>query len=208
MSRQVLFPFYIPNKFVIPTGVDLRFGSGSPKSSFVHWDRTVPGFPTPPLSPRDTSPPLCHLDRSVLGFPASQLSITATYAALCGERRKTFTDHATLDRKSGGAQWRDLLYPAGTLDLFSREIRGSGVGSVRNSPMPVGLANTAASRLSGRPPSRRRGDHSHVKRTSGRTSNPRRSSATRRYQCTKEPKLAAANFGRRAHRRRSTHRGR
>ena len=36
--------------------------------------------------------------------------MTATYAALRKERRKTFTDHTTVHRKSGGAQWRDLQF--------------------------------------------------------------------------------------------------
>ena len=51
-----------------------------------------------------------HFDRSVPGLPTSPLSTTATYAALREERRTTFTDLTTLHRKSGATQWRDLRF--------------------------------------------------------------------------------------------------
>jgi hypothetical protein len=46
---------------------------------------------------------ICHLDRSVPGFPTSLHLTTATNAALSKQGRTHLTDHATLDRKSGGA---------------------------------------------------------------------------------------------------------
>ncbi len=52
----------------------------------------------------------CVVRQSVPGFSTSQLLTTATYAALFKERRTNFTDHTNLDRKSGGAQWRDLRF--------------------------------------------------------------------------------------------------
>ena len=36
---------------------------------------------------------------------------TTTFAALLGESRMLFISASTLNRKSGGAQWRDLLFP-------------------------------------------------------------------------------------------------
>jgi hypothetical protein len=54
-----------------------------------------------PLSP-------CHPDRSVPGFPTSRLLATATFAALLRESRMPFISATSLNRKSGGAQWRDL----------------------------------------------------------------------------------------------------
>jgi hypothetical protein len=54
-----------------------------------------------PLSP-------CHPDRSGPGFPTSRLLATTTYAALLRESRMPFISATSLNRKSGGAQWRDL----------------------------------------------------------------------------------------------------
>ena len=80
------------------------------KSGGAQW-RDLQSRPTPkPISPTATPLPLCHLDRSVPEFPTSPLSITATYAALRKESRTYFTDDTTVHRKSGGAQWRDLRF--------------------------------------------------------------------------------------------------
>jgi hypothetical protein len=43
-------------------------------------------------------------------FPTSRPLTTATYAAHFKERRTNFTNHTNLDRKYGGAQWRDPLF--------------------------------------------------------------------------------------------------
>jgi hypothetical protein len=48
-------------------------------------------------------PRTCHLDRSVPGFPTSLHLTTTTNAALSKEGRTHLTDHATLDRQSGGS---------------------------------------------------------------------------------------------------------
>jgi hypothetical protein len=42
----------------------------------------------------------------VPGFLTSQLPETTTYATLCNERRTNLINAPTLNRKSGGAQWR------------------------------------------------------------------------------------------------------
>jgi hypothetical protein len=52
----------------------------------------------------------CHPDRSVPGFPTSRDPTTATYAAFRKESRMKFANATKLDRKSGVAQWRDLLF--------------------------------------------------------------------------------------------------
>ena len=63
-------------------------------------------------------PPLCHLDRSVPGFPTSLLLATTTSAALCIESRMQIINATDLDRKSGGAQWRDLRFSGPFLEMF------------------------------------------------------------------------------------------
>ncbi len=63
-------------------------------------------------------PPLCHLDRSVPGFPTSLLLATTTSAALRIESRMQIINATDLDRKSGGAQWRDLRFSGPFLEMF------------------------------------------------------------------------------------------
>jgi hypothetical protein len=53
---------------------------------------------------------ICHLDRSVPGFPTSLRLATTTHAALRKERRRNLISVTKLDRKSGGAEWRDLRF--------------------------------------------------------------------------------------------------
>jgi hypothetical protein len=55
-------------------------------------------------------PILCHPDRSVPGFPTVRLSPATTFAALRKESRMKPTEATALNRKSGGAQWRDLRF--------------------------------------------------------------------------------------------------
>jgi hypothetical protein len=63
--------------------------------------------PVQQLLSMETRPSLCHLARSVSAFPTSRWLVTATCAAL--RRRVAWRPSTTaLDRKSGGAQWRDL----------------------------------------------------------------------------------------------------
>src|SRR5580700_5617030 len=52
----------------------------------------------------------CHPDRSVPGFPATRHSPASTCAAFSKESRMKFANATNLDRKSGVAQWRDLLF--------------------------------------------------------------------------------------------------
>jgi WD40-like Beta Propeller Repeat len=63
-----------------------------------------------PLSdvPWKRAPTLCHPDRSAPGFPTARLSAETTYSALREESRTKFTEATALNRKYGGAQWRDL----------------------------------------------------------------------------------------------------
>src|ERR1700744_4876406 len=51
------------------------------------------------------------------------LLATATYAALRRESRMQFINATTLHRKSGGAQWRDLLFSGPLLRMFFRTPR-------------------------------------------------------------------------------------
>jgi hypothetical protein len=70
-----------------------------------------------PISSRKNSTFLrmnCHPDRSEPGFPATRHSPTSTCAAFVKESRMKFANATNLNRKSGVAQWRDLLW------LFSR----------------------------------------------------------------------------------------
>jgi hypothetical protein len=79
-----------------------------------HLDRRAHGPDGPPKWMKNRCcglPRTCHLDRSVPGFPTSLHLTTATNAALSKEGRTHLTGHATLDRKSGGAEWRDLRSP-------------------------------------------------------------------------------------------------
>src|SRR5271156_2683669 len=52
----------------------------------------------------------CHPDRSVPGFPATRNTPAATCAAFSKESRMKFANATNLHRKSGVAQWRDLLF--------------------------------------------------------------------------------------------------
>jgi hypothetical protein len=60
-------------------------------------------------SPWKRHPTLCHPDRSVPGFPATRNSPAATCAAFSKESRMKLANATNLHRKSGVAQWRDLL---------------------------------------------------------------------------------------------------
>jgi hypothetical protein len=46
----------------------------------------------------------CHPDRSVPGFPTSPLSLATTFVVLSKENHMQLTEAATLDRKSGVAE--------------------------------------------------------------------------------------------------------
>src|ERR1700733_11162494 len=66
-------------------------------------------------------------DRSVSGFPATRHSPTATCAAFSKESRMKFDDATNLDRKSGAAEWSDLLFRSGERFFVScHESRGDG----------------------------------------------------------------------------------
>jgi hypothetical protein len=54
-------------------------------------------------------PKICHPDRSEPGFPATRHSPTSTCAAFVKESRRKFANATKFNRKSGVAQWRDLL---------------------------------------------------------------------------------------------------
>jgi hypothetical protein len=87
----------------------------------------------------ERNPPLCHLDRSVPGFPTSLLLITATYATLSKERRTSLTDETAHNRKSGGAEWRDLQFcPTLADDFRETEVEGDGTAGARR-----GIAGSA-----------------------------------------------------------------
>jgi hypothetical protein len=55
-------------------------------------------------------PPTCHPDRSAPGFPATRHSPTPACAAFSMKSRMKFPNATKLDRKSGVAKWRDLLF--------------------------------------------------------------------------------------------------
>jgi hypothetical protein len=87
----------------------------------------------------ERKPPLCHLDRSGPGFPTSLLLITATYATLSKERRTSLTDETAHNRKSGGAEWRDLQFcPTLADDFRETEVEGDGTAGARR-----GIAGSA-----------------------------------------------------------------
>src|ERR1700733_4989557 len=52
----------------------------------------------------------CHPDRSVPGFPVTRHSPTPACAVFSKESRMKFANATNLHRKSGVAQWRDLLF--------------------------------------------------------------------------------------------------
>jgi hypothetical protein len=65
------------------------------------------------LTPRQN----CHPDRSVPGFPTSRCSNDC----VCGflqENRMMLINATGLDRKSGGAQWRDLRFSGPFVGMF------------------------------------------------------------------------------------------
>src|SRR6202000_1775337 len=70
----------------------------------------------------------CHPDRSVPGFPATRHSPASTCAAFSKESRMKFANATNLDRKSGVAQWRDLLF----LFQFSHRLGRAGNQSSRD----------------------------------------------------------------------------
>src|ERR1700691_4875925 len=52
----------------------------------------------------------CHPDRSAPRISCTRHPPTTTCAAFSKESRMRFRDATNLDRKSGGAQWRDLRF--------------------------------------------------------------------------------------------------
>jgi hypothetical protein len=50
---------------------------------------------------------------------------TTTYAALLKESRTEYIEATVLDRKSGGAQWRDLRFGGSVLEMFFCRVEGS-----------------------------------------------------------------------------------
>jgi hypothetical protein len=81
----------------------------------------------------------CHPDRSEPGFSCFAALDTTACAAFGKESRMKFANAINLDRKSGGAKWRDLLFsqPASNADgrfalplVISTEAQRSGEISV------------------------------------------------------------------------------
>ena len=68
-------------------------------------------------------PQNCHLDRSVPGFPVTRHSPTPACEAFSKESGMKFANATNLHRKSGVAQWRDLLFPVLTQTLRALPFR-------------------------------------------------------------------------------------
>jgi hypothetical protein len=87
-------------------GVKPGFGlSGIPQHS-----TRLSSCPSDLTAPNKSHRPLlCHPDWSEPGFPATRPSPTSTCAAFRKESRMKFANATNLHRKSGVAQWRDLL---------------------------------------------------------------------------------------------------
>jgi hypothetical protein len=64
----------------------------------------------------------CHPDRSVPGFPATRNSPAATCAAFSEESRMKFANATNLHRKSGVAEWRDLLFTRSSSPVQPRKL--------------------------------------------------------------------------------------
>jgi hypothetical protein len=94
-----------------------------------------PAVLSPSIHSRPTrNSKLCHPDRSVPGFPASRPSPRATCAAFRKESRLMFANATNLDRKSGGAEWRDLRFlllfrPRPPLELIRPRTLGKCIGA-------------------------------------------------------------------------------
>ena len=69
----------------------------------------------------------CHPDRSVPRFPTSPLSRRQRMRLSFKESRTTPTSATNLERKSGGAERRDLRFRGLFVEMFSTERSGSGV---------------------------------------------------------------------------------
>jgi hypothetical protein len=64
--------------------------------------------------------PPCHPDRERTRISYFALLATITCAALRRESRMQIIKATGLDRKSGGAQWRDLRFSGSLLEMFFR----------------------------------------------------------------------------------------
>src|ERR1700677_4206024 len=71
---------------------------------------------------------LCHLDRSVPGISYFATLAKTTCAVSLKRNRMQIIKATGLDRKSGGAQWRDLRFSGPFLEMFfDRANSGRGV---------------------------------------------------------------------------------
>src|SRR6204780_1359199 len=84
--------------------------------TLCHPDKSVAEWKDPrsthPLADPDWKrhPLLCHPDRSVPGFPATLHRTRPRMRLSVRERRMKCTNATKLHRKSGGGEWRDLLF--------------------------------------------------------------------------------------------------
>jgi len=110
LTRNQKPPLVIPTGEVMglrPTQADEK---GFCSAAIVH------GAPPFPLSSRPKRTRI-----SYFALPA-----TTTYAALLKESRTEYINATVLDRKSGGAQWRDLRFSGSSSGMFFGRTRYSG----------------------------------------------------------------------------------